>query len=137
MTHVARTVAVAMASIAVITGCASHPRVFRDSQVAYARPERETCGGGEDQPQLAISAVDQEGAAIKDAVAYLARMNEAGAAMWRRADERGQLTLVAPAPAAYAVTVVAEGFLPGVKAVDLRQGCLGHLSFTLRLGPMQ
>jgi hypothetical protein len=85
---------------------------------------------------LAIRVVDQEGAAIKDAVAYLARMNEAGAAMWRRTDEGGQLALVAPASAAYAVTVVAQGFLPEVRAVELRQGCIGNLSFVLRLGPM-
>lgn len=118
--------------------CASRAPLAVHGEIAFPRPDRETCASGSRTPyRLSVRVEDEQGAAFEEAHVYLFPMGPgAEALVTARANESGVAIAVVTEPGVYAVVAAVGGFEPQVRALTMRGGCSGTALFTLKLGPV-
>lgn len=133
MRHLLRT-----ALILAATGCAARTPVLRFGEVAFPRPERETCAPGSVAGyKLTVVLRDEQGGAFPNEFVYLVPMEGPRTEpQIVRTDQLGVAVVTAAGSRSYSVFVVAAGFEPQARALTLEPGCSGSIAFALRVGPM-
>ena len=110
----------------------------RHGEISFPRPDRESCAPGVRTPyRLAVRVRDAGGDAFPGVRVHLFPMGAGKETLATvRTTNAGIANVVADPPGVYAVTVAVGGFEPQVRALTLRAGCAGSVTFTLKVGPV-
>jgi hypothetical protein len=118
--------------------CASRPPLALHGEIAFPRPEKETCTPGGRAPyRLSVRVRDEQGAAFAGTTVYLFPMGPGEETLVTvKANEDGIAVAIVNKPGVYAVAVAVGGYEPQVRALTLRGSCRASVDFNLRLGPV-
>jgi hypothetical protein len=118
--------------------CATTSPQASHGEIAFPRPERETCAAGSRASyRLSVNVKDEQHAAIPGASVHLFPMGAGSETLvTARSNDNGIALAVVAHPGVYAVSVAVGGFEPQVRALTMRVGCSGSATFALKLGPV-
>lgn len=118
--------------------CASRPPLAVHGEIAFPRPDKESCASGGRAPyRLSVRLRDEPGAAFPGNNVYLFPMGPGEETLvTAQTNENGVAVAVITRPGVYAVAAAVGGYEPQVRALTLRGSCNGSVTFTLKLGPV-
>jgi hypothetical protein len=121
-----------------VLACASRPPLAVHGEIAFPRPDKESCASGGRAPyRLSVRLQDEHGAAFPGANVYLFPMGPGEETLvTAQTNENGVAAAVVTQPGVYAVTAAVGGYEPQVRALTMRGNCSGSFTFTLKLGPV-
>ncbi len=121
-----------------VLACASRPPLAVHGEIAFPRPDKESCASGGRAPyRLSVRLQDEHGAAFPGANVYLFPMGPGEETLvTAQTNDNGVAAAVVTQPGVYAVTAAVGGYEPQIRALTMRGSCKGSVTFTLKLGPV-